>query len=744
MTKVFYVHYEGDALNVPSYTRRFSLSDNENTTVNDILDSFSYNFNEWNSSFSLLRSTLTFITESGRKIANNRRLSDIVVVDDTNDFCIKGSCEKKTLSSEQTSNNQTQSKSINSRDSNQMENIDEIKARAKEMFNNKQYRHTRVICEAALKNFQSTQNKRISVDMIVFLKYLAEIKLENGNGSSAITYIRKALDIATKQSYSSYDLNIILIRALIVEKEYDDALTVLNSVLLTLANDSSQLESLALKAEVLFELGRVSEAGDTINRCITPPLAPAEGSGTMALSNIPVLVSYAYISMSCQPPLIEQPLSALLKALSVHVDNKKVRLYLAKLLNLGYSADCSRKDMEDGRGVKELFRQVSSRESTAPAYALLSAVCKDHSAMRPCIRLMETALNLQPMNTSYALSLMHAHEVVGDFDAALTVLLHFCERNSTVSVKLPIQINTDDSSSICQAPEMSCADLIRALTDSTAVLDANAKSIYEFRWSGDSTNLYLHAENAALDSAEPLINMNAAVSFARDFVDSELDLLALGFTAVKILFLQGKLSRLPGLFALLEPLRCYSRKQLHETMIRNEHAYYQSIGQILAHRSAVYFQRRQSQAPLEVRPLVDVGTNNQRISGLEKLFVCGDSHCLSSAWSELTVAGKKRLVVPKLVTGVKQWHLRKEGDFYPKANFSCAIDSIPNGSEVMLCPISQHFDALAQCDNGIGCPIIGRDRLSRRNASGSGKVSLTICTLFLAWHVVTWVLHCMT
>ena len=35
------------------------------------------------------------------------------------------------------------------------------------------------------------------------------------------------------------------------------------------------------------------------------------------------------------------------------------------------------------------------------------------------------------------------------------------------------------------------------------------------------------------------------------------------------------------------------------------------------------------------------------------------------------------------LAGVKQWHLRPEGDFYPKANFQCAVDSIPNGSEVL-------------------------------------------------------------
>jgi hypothetical protein len=64
------------------------------------------------------------------------------------------------------------------------------------------------------------------------------------------------------------------------------------------------------------------------------------------------------------------------------------------------------------------------------------------------------------------------------------------------------------------------------------------------------------------------------------------------------------------------------------------------------------------------------------------LFICGDSHCLSPAWSIINVAGFPRLLYPKLTTGVKQWHLRKESNFYPKANFQHIINTIPQGSEV--------------------------------------------------------------
>jgi hypothetical protein len=48
------------------------------------------------------------------------------------------------------------------------------------------------------------------------------------------------------------------------------------------------------------------------------------------------------------------------------------------------------------------------------------------------------------------------------------------------------------------------------------------------------------------------------------------------------------------------------------------------------------------------------------------------------------VKGVSRLIVPKLATGVKQWHLRAESDFYPKANFQSVIATIPDGAEVIV------------------------------------------------------------
>jgi hypothetical protein len=48
----------------------------------------------------------------------------------------------------------------------------------------------------------------------------------------------------------------------------------------------------------------------------------------------------------------------------------------------------------------------------------------------------------------------------------------------------------------------------------------------------------------------------------------------------------------------------------------------------------------------------------------------------------MTLRGEEVLVVPKLITGCKIWHLRREGSFYPKTSWCNTMASLPAGSEV--------------------------------------------------------------
>eukprot|EP01139_Manchomonas_bermudensis_P005484 Amastigsp_a175212_10.p3 type:complete len:185 gc:universal Amastigsp_a175212_10:560-6(-) len=47
--------------------------------------------------------------------------------------------------------------------------------------------------------------------------------------------------------------------------------------------------------------------------------------------------------------------------------------------------------------------------------------------------------------------------------------------------------------------------------------------------------------------------------------------------------------------------------------------------------------------------------------------------------------GAPRLLVPRLVTGLKVWHLRPSSRFYPKANFANVVATLPRGATVVVC-----------------------------------------------------------
>jgi hypothetical protein len=71
---------------------------------------------------------------------------------------------------------------------------------------------------------------------------------------------------------------------------------------------------------------------------------------------------------------------------------------------------------------------------------------------------------------------------------------------------------------------------------------------------------------------------------------------------------------------------------------------------------------------------------------ISAIYVCGDSHVLSSAYAVIKPAGSRnrKVLIPKLVTGVKQWHLRKESNFYTKEIFKRTMASVPDMSEVIF------------------------------------------------------------
>jgi len=159
--------------------------------------------------------------------------------------------------------------------------------------------------------------------------------------------------------------------------------------------------------------------------------------------------------------------------------------------------------------------------------------------------------------------------------------------------------------------------------------------------------------------SKELNNFEINYSTNQTYTAEELDLIAVFFTLVKILFLHKSLNAILALSELIEPLR--TGKELHQTTIRNEHAYYCCITQLLKSNP--------------------VGIGNGKSN---PLIVIGDSHCLSPAWRNIKFGGVERELKPILATGVKIFHLRPESKFYPKKNFHNAVDSIEYGSDAIF------------------------------------------------------------
>eukprot|EP01105_Mastigella_eilhardi_P016429 TRINITY_DN3756_c0_g1_i1.p1 TRINITY_DN3756_c0_g1~~TRINITY_DN3756_c0_g1_i1.p1 ORF type:complete len:876 (-),score=225.18 TRINITY_DN3756_c0_g1_i1:799-3138(-) len=282
-------------------------------------------------------------------------------------------------------------------------------------------------------------------------------------------------------------------------------------------------------------------------------------------------------------------------------------------------------------GVSRILKQLSSigAESGA-ALAFLASLIKDYSVLPECCELYEQALKAQPTSSSYALNLVHAYEARAMYRTAIVSWHKFLNANKTIS-----------------AGGVSCEHVLHI------VQTLNAAEWKEERPTSPDFNLQ---PGTPLPPPPPI-----TAAKLTPYTAEELDLLALFFTGVKLLYVTGFLAFIPPLVALLEP--CRERRDLHLTTIRNEQAYFSCIAKLLERHTLPY-------APAAVAAAVPI-------------YLIGDSHCLSASWKTLTYQGAPHVLCPFLVTGVKIWHLRSESRFYPKSNLFSVLDAVPRGATVI-------------------------------------------------------------
>lgn len=307
-----------------------------------------------------------------------------------------------------------------------------------------------------------------------------------------------------------------------------------------------------------------------------------------------------------------EELSLLMRAIVLDSKDKDVRRALAKALSSERSL--------------ERLEELLGSAATSSAVAFLATIAKDHGVCDTAVDLMRMAVKGAPESASYALNLLHAHEICADSDQALAAGLSFFKA----------------------AKERE--GLVRELA---AAIFATGPSPERLEWVDHGDNLgYATVEGAA---ERPKTRYD----------DDQLDALALAFAVTKLTYLNGDLDEATRLVADVEPFRRASVAKLHETTIRNEHAYYCCVAQILA-----------------------VDPERRRGHGSRQIHVVGDSHALSPAWKRWTRGDDSFVLVPALVTGLKHWHLRPETDFYPKRNFYYVVrdgrNVVPEGATVVF------------------------------------------------------------
>ena len=290
---------------------------------------------------------------------------------------------------------------------------------------------------------------------------------------------------------------------------------------------------------------------------------------------------------------------------------------------------------------------------------LIDRQMKKQTVIEESATLYHHAFQNVPKSSSYALNYVHTVEVLGDYPRAFEGILEY------------LRANLDFEVGLLPSQTLRCSQIYQVIKD----LDLSS---YQEQLCGEPARLFKERgvdlawypeSGAKLVKKKPTRESEEIIALPKqsaEYRSEELDLLALLFTLVKIIFNAGMLSALPGLIELIEPVRTSTAKPLHQTLIRNEHAYYCCIVQLL-------------ETILPTLPILP------KEALAKPLYMCGDSHSQPPAWHVLNIHGEARLLVPMLVTGMKCWHLRPESRFYPKSNFYNVVEKrIPCDSQVVF------------------------------------------------------------
>lgn len=277
----------------------------------------------------------------------------------------------------------------------------------------------------------------------------------------------------------------------------------------------------------------------------------------------------------------------------------------------------------------------ASRIGIGQALSFIAGIVKESGGVLEGIEMYKRALECEPANPGYALSLAHAIELTYDYEGAFSIIKTFLRTNPNLSI-----------GSIITA-----AEIMRYIEPvNCCVHYVRSESPVLTHWCAPGGKAMNGTETDDLSTdARPL------APYSR----SELDLCALVCTLCKIMYVVGQLEVLPELVRLVELAR--RGRELHQTAIRNEMAYCGCVGRLLPYHHGP--------------PTQPTGS---------PLYFAGDSHALPPAWQTIVWNEESHMIVPRLVTGLKLWHLRPESKFFPKHNFWNTMRTIPDNADVIF------------------------------------------------------------
>ena len=264
-------------------------------------------------------------------------------------------------------------------------------------------------------------------------------------------------------------------------------------------------------------------------------------------------------------------------------------------------------------------------QSSGAALAYLALKLKDHGDLRGAEHMLSQALVQDPLNPAYLLNWMHVKECLAEDKEAVQAAWQWCLRHRN-----DLMLVTDDGR--------------RGKESLSCLVDPMEQRL-----------LRQGSENGS-GSVTPLVSIPAVAKL-------QLDVLAILFTCAKIWWMLGEGERAAAIVAVCDGLR--EGRDLHMTSIRNEHAYFLVLRDLLQTSGG------------------EVSSSGGRSTSLPSsgIYVVGDSHVVPLVGRVLDDGTP---FVASVVTGVKIWHLRPASDFYPKAQFFQRLSAIPRGATVLL------------------------------------------------------------